>query len=287
MKNPIFSGTKGLTISFAESSVPVNMTRRHYHDNYEIFLIVDGERNLFFDNKKYLIKKGNLFVIEPFLPHGTVSTENPFYKRYILNISPQEFSSILSSHEINMLFNYVSTCALNLNEESFRIAKFYLSEIDRHKRKQNVFSDKLSRMFAVQLMELISREVQSRSTIKLESDTKKNETPIMQTLRYINLNFSKNITLDFISEYAHMSKSNFCLVFKKVVGDTFIDYLNTIRIAQVHKLLLTTNMSLSAIAEKTGFSSVDYMTHTFKKIHGISPSLMRRESVQNFDIFAV
>ena len=93
MKNPVFSGAKGLSISFAEGKSSNNITGRHYHDNYEIFLMVDGERNLFFDNKKYLIEKGSLFVIEPFLPHGTASTENPSYKRYLLNLAPQELSS--------------------------------------------------------------------------------------------------------------------------------------------------------------------------------------------------
>ena len=155
------------------------MARRHYHDNYEIFLMVDGERNLFFDNKKYLLEKGSLFVIEPFLPHGTISTENLSYKRYLLNLAPQEFSHILSANEINTLFNNLSTCALSLNEEKFRIAKLYFSEIDRHKREHTPFSEKLARMFAVQLMELISREAQSHSAIKLESATKKNEIPIM------------------------------------------------------------------------------------------------------------
>ena len=275
MKNPIFSATKGLTISFAEVSDPQNMARRHYHDNYEIFLMVDGERNLFFDNKKYLLKKGNLFVIEPFLPHGTASTENLSYKRYLLNLAPRELSPILLPNEINVLFDGVSTCALSLDKEDFHMAKLFFSEIDRHKREHTAFSQKLARMFAVHLMELISREAKSRNTIKLESATTKNEFPIMHALRYINLNFTENITLDFISEYAHMSKSNFCLVFKKMMGETFIDYLNTLRVAQVHKLLITTNLQLGAIAEQTGFTSVDYMTRMFKKVHGIPPSSLR------------
>ena len=279
MKNPIFSGTKDLAISFAQGSAPVNMARRHYHDNYEIFLMVDGERNLFFDNKKYLIEKGSLFVVEPFLPHGTTSTANPIFKRYVLNLAPQEFSPILSPREIDVLFNRISTCALSLNEEDFGIAEFYFREIDRHKREDKPISEKIARMIAIQLMELISREATSRNTVKLESSTKKNEVPIMQALRYINLHFNEAITLDFISEYAHMSKSNFCLVFKNVMGETFIDYLNTLRVAQVHKLLITTNLQLGAIAEQTGFASVDYLTRMFKRVHGCSPSQMRRMNI--------
>lgn len=105
--------------------------------------------------------------------------------------------------------------------------------------------------------------------------TMRSEEPIMHALAYIEMNYTKPITLEFISEYAHMSRSNFFLVFKKIVGDTFINYINTLRVSHAHRLLLTTDLSISAIAAKSGFSSVDYLTRVFKKTHGTAPSKLR------------
>lgn len=127
-------------------------------------------------------------------------------------------------------------------------------------------------------MDFTSCEEKKQAAITLKNPTKKSEAPVMQALLYINMNYTKSISLDFISEYANMSKSNFCLAFKKAVGDTFVNYLNTLRTSQVHKLLLTTSLNLTEIAAQTGFSSVDYLTRTFKKIHGISPSQMRKNN---------
>lgn len=278
MKNPIYAGTKDFDINVAEFNKPFSMQRQHYHDTYEIYLILEGEKNLFLDDKKYLLKKGSLFVVEPFVLHMTTSTDKVYNKRYIMNVSSDVLSPMLTKSEVEYLFKNLPTCVLDLNEDKFCFALNYFEEIHRYKNIKNSLSNKLMRMSIAHFVDFISREEKKQSAITLKNPTKKSEAPVMKALMYININYTKNISLDFISEYANMSKSNFCLAFKKAVGDTFVNYLNTLRTAQVHKLLLTTSLNLTEIAVQTGFSSVDYLTRTFKKIHGISPSQMRKNN---------
>ncbi|MGN1203374.1 MAG: helix-turn-helix domain-containing protein, partial [Eubacterium sp.] len=79
-----------------------------------------------------------------------------------------------------------------------------------------------------------------------------------------------------IIKYSHMSRANFCRVFKKETGNTFLQYLNNLRIAYAHSLLTETNMPIQRISEKSGFSSVLHFDRVFKNIHGITPSAMRK-----------
>jgi AraC-like DNA-binding protein len=278
MKNPVYAGTKDFDINVAEFNKPFSMQRQHYHDTYEIYLILEGEKNLFLDDKKYLLKKGSLFVVEPFVLHMTTSTDKVYFKRYIMNVSSDILSPMLTKSELEYLFEKLPTCVLDLNEGKFCLALNYFEEIHRYKNIKNSLSNKLMRMSIAHFVDFISREEKKQAAITLKNPTKKSEAPVMKALLYINMNYTKNISLDFISEYANMSKSNFCLAFKKAVGDTFVNYLNTLRTAQVHKLLLTTSLNLTEIAAQTGFSSVDYLTRTFKKFHGISPSQMRKNN---------
>ncbi len=278
MKNPIYAGTKDFDINVAEFNKPFSMQRQHYHDTYEIYLILEGEKNLFLDDKKYLLKKGSLFVVEPFVLHMTTSTDKVYNKRYIMNVSSDVLSPMLTKSEVEYLFKNLPTCVLDLSEDKFCFALNYFEEIHRYKNIKNSLSNKLMRTTIAHFVDFISREEKKQAAITLKNPTKKSEAPVMKALMYININYTKNISLDFISEYANMSKSNFCLAFKKAVGDTFVNYLNTLRTAQVHKLLLTTSLNLTEIASQTGFSSVDYLTRTFKKIHGISPSQMRKNN---------
>ena len=278
MKNPVYAGTKDFDINVAEFNKPFSMQRQHYHDTYEIYLILEGEKNLFLDDKKYLLKKGSLFVVEPFVLHMTTSTDKVYFKRYIMNVSSDVLSPMLTKSELEYLFKKLSTCVLDLNEDKLCLALNYFEEIHRYKNIKNSLSNKLMRMTIARFVDFISCEEKKQAAITLKNPTKKSEAPVMQALLYINMNYTKSISMDFISEYANMSKSNFCLAFKKAVGDTFVNYLNTLRTSQVHKLLLTTSLNLTEIAAQTGFSSVDYLTRTFKKIHGISPSQMRKNN---------
>lgn len=276
MKNPIFQSTKNFDIDFNEVRSPQSMQRQHYHDTYEIYLMLDGERNLFFDDEKYLLKRGHLFVIEPFVLHSTTCPDSICFTRYLINLSPNELVSILSAKEIDLLFKNLSTCILSLNDEKLHDIYFCFKEIHKYKNEKGALSDKLMRMNIAHLIDFICTESKNYSAINPNGHTKKSEAPIMKALAYINLNYTQNISLDFISSHTHMSKSNFCLVFKKIIGMSFVDYINAIRISQVHKLLMTTGLPLTVIAEQTGFSSADYMTRTFKNTYGISPSAMRK-----------
>ncbi len=276
MKNPIFQPTRAFDIDFNEVTAPQSMQRQHYHDNYEIYLVLDGERNLFLDNEKYLLKKGNLFIVEPFALHCTTCADSAYFKRYLINLSPNELLPILSKTETDILFENLATYILSLNDEKLEYVYFCFKEIHKYKNEKHRLSDKLMRMNLAHLIDFICTEAKKHSAIAPKQHTKKSEEPIMKALAYINKNYTQNISLDFISAYAHMSKSNFCLVFKKIMGVSFVDYVNAIRVAQIHKFLLTTDLPLTEIAEQIGFASVDYMTRAFKKTHGVSPSAMRK-----------
>ena len=62
------------------------------------------------------------------------------------------------------------------------------------------------------------------------------------------------------AKIACMSYYHFCRLFKKVIGKTFVEYQNFIRIRRAEKLLITTDRTITNIAFETGFGSVSY-TH--------------------------
>jgi YesN/AraC family two-component response regulator len=53
------------------------------------------------------------------------------------------------------------------------------------------------------------------------------------------------------------------------------EYINNIRISVALSLLLETNLLVSEIAEKSGFSDVYYFSKVFKKNIGVSPLKVR------------
>ena len=90
-------------------------------------------------------------------------------------------------------------------------------------------------------------------------------------ISYLNSNYSKNINLSDILRKAGMSKSAFMRKFKQATGTTPIDYLIQLRVTKASCLLQETNLSISEIAYKSGFSDSNYFSRTFRKVTGLTP----------------
>ncbi len=278
MREPMFQKTQPIDINYRECDTPSGMKRLHYHDGYEIFLQLDGERSLFVGGTECSLSRGSIFIIAPFVLHMTTDAQNPYFKRYLLNLSPLALSSVMTSTESNELFAGLRSCVINLNEREFAETYNCFLQIHRYAEGKSPKSQKLMQMLIALFADFLGITISKHPELTVHADGENASSPISKAVAYINANYRHEIRLDFISDYVHMSKSNFCLIFKKTMGDSFVDYLNAVRVSQAHKLLCSTDMKLVDIAAETGFSSVDYMTRIFKREHGMPPSELKRKS---------
>ncbi|MCR4653418.1 MAG: helix-turn-helix transcriptional regulator [Eubacterium sp.] len=81
----------------------------------------------------------------------------------------------------------------------------------------------------------------------------------------------KNITLHEIASAGGVSRSLCNTIFHTYTQMTPIEYIMHFRTRKVADLLQSGDLSMSEIAEQTGFSSASYMTETFKKFYRFSP----------------
>ncbi len=88
--------------------------------------------------------------------------------------------------------------------------------------------------------------------------------PILPILNYIEENFQNPIRLEDIGKVTNLHKNYVCRLFKKVTQKTITDYITHVRICKA-KELLNSNIPISEIAYKVGFSSQSYFNKVFKK----------------------
>ena len=93
---------------------------------------------------------------------------------------------------------------------------------------------------------------------------------VIQSKRFIENEFSKNISLDDIASEAFFSKFHFIRLFKNHYGITPYQYLKEIRIAKA-KSLLRAGMTAREVCNSVGFDSITSFTGLFKRITGLSP----------------
>ena len=77
--------------------------------------------------------------------------------------------------------------------------------------------------------------------------------------------------VSYYADLCHLSTSKFHHVFKQHTVLTPIEYINNTRINRAKEMLSDTNLSISDIAERAGFSDQNYFCRIFKKKTGISP----------------
>lgn len=276
MEKIFFSSIDGFHISRMKQTSAYNMTSPHYHNAYEFYLMLDGERNVFYNDASIKLNTGDLFIIKPFVLHCMQSNESSFFERYVFNIMDNELDDILTESEKQELFSDLHTGIVHLNQERFIHIRRRFEDMEQHWQKPMSCKRKLFHMkTAVFIADVVQLLKECASTLSEPLTVKNPE--LAGAIDYVNHHYTENITLEFMAEYVHMSYSNFCAVFKRETGSTFLNYLNSIRSSQAHKMLLQTNEKIQTVAEKNGFSSVLHMERVFKKLYGKTPKQMKKD----------
>jgi two-component system response regulator YesN len=97
---------------------------------------------------------------------------------------------------------------------------------------------------------------------------------IIKAAQYIGQYYQQEISLQSISSLVHLSKNYFANLFKKEMGESFLEYLTRIRIEKA-MTLLTSELKTADIGHLVGIPDPKYFSKVFKKITGLSPSEYR------------
>ena len=95
---------------------------------------------------------------------------------------------------------------------------------------------------------------------------------VLAAIKYIQFNYSHDISVDDIAKAVGVSRSHLYRVFMSNVGQSPIDYLTSYRISEVCSLLKNSSLSIAEIAVSVGFFDQFYFSRVFKKVKGVPPS---------------
>ena len=87
------------------------------------------------------------------------------------------------------------------------------------------------------------------------------------------------LSVEQIAEALKISSSGFRKKFKEATGFSPSDFRLNARIEQAKKLLLTSDLSIDAVAEKTGFYDTPYFYKKFYSLVGTTPKKYRKNEI--------
>ncbi|MBH1940507.1 AraC family transcriptional regulator [Mobilitalea sibirica] len=281
MDTILFSDTVGgIMVERIKREASFNMVSKHFHNEYEIYYLVSGERFYFIEKQTYDVKKGSLVIIDRNQIHKTVGTNTTHHDRILMLITEEALEPIFQLYDnIDMRsFFTKNSGVIELNEAGQHYVEELLFGIIREMKEKHTSYEFVTKAKLAELLIFATRcKNGENATLKSETIQTEKYKKINEIAEYITQNYQYNISLADISEDFYISKCYLSRIFKEITGFTVNEYINIIRIKKAQQLLENTDYSITQIAGLVGYDSITYFEKVFKKYTEISPLKYRKK----------
>ncbi|MGL6218714.1 MAG: helix-turn-helix transcriptional regulator, partial [Lacrimispora sphenoides] len=111
---------------------------------------------------------------------------------------------------------------------------------------------------------------------RTESERSEMNLRMIAIKEYIDRHYQENLDLKILSELFYLHPATISREFNKYFGKTLIKYINIVRVCEAAKLLENTNESVTAVAAKCGYDSVNTFLRQFKAVMETTPLQYRK-----------
>jgi AraC-like DNA-binding protein len=271
-------------VRFLEHGFPNPLVRWHYHEEYELHLIVATRGKVFVGDYIGQFEPGHLVLTGPRLPHNWISTDVPDGGIALRDMVLQFPDAPL--RQSAALIPELAEALPLLERARHGIEFFGLSEraharFDSIKRRHGLgrfaefceFIGDLARCNDYRLL----------STVQLQSfDDDASLARISGIVDYLTEHYSENFSMADLCERVGMGESSFSRYFRRATGNTFTDFVNRLRINKACQLLMETDRYITNVCYDVGFNNVANFNRRFLQVKGMTPKEFRRQAEARF-----
>lgn len=253
----------------------------HFHAEFEINYMVSGQMLFHIDNREYLGKEGDIFIIPPDKIHSVYPIDQ---KDSVGTYHTILFTSDLLSGSISerCYVDIMLPILRNKIKISLPITRMhpYYEEIQTSMDniivalKENTPLYDL--MLKSELLRIFYLLLQYDDGTQSESQAFPAE--IYNILKFIAQNYSEKLSIQELAQMSFLSHSQFITVFKRVVGMTPSHYIADIRLKNACRMLVDTDATIISIANACGFNNISNFNVQFKNMLGMPPQEYRSRS---------
>lgn len=241
---------------------------QNWHENPEIQLFTAGEGEVILNGRIYEVKVGDIIIVNSndihytttnsYLKYTCLIVGTDWMKRMGIEYDTVHFEPVIKNNDVAAMINKLADISTN-KSDILRIAR-------------------ANEVLLCLLIELTEKYSQRNVYI---ANRNKNFDIIKTTVRYIQANFEKKLSLDTISKAVSYDKYALCREFKKYTGQTIIENLNSYRIMRA-KEYLQSGTTVAETALLCGFENLSFFTRMFKRYTGKLPSYYKNKDCRLF-----
>lgn len=247
-----------ITINTRTVSRPVSM---HLHSFYELEMVLEGSGEQNLNGTVYPLEEGSIYFLTPIDFHSIA----PKTQMRVINLS---FDETLLSPQLQLLFmnrreNYSFPPTSGVNNTLQTLFSLLQAE--------NECSDEHTLQCRRDLLELLLYTVargKSRGTV--------GSNQLHRSMQYLFRHFREDISLEEVARQSGYTPNYFSALFHESTGEKFVELLGKLRLNYAKMLLQSTELSITEVAERSGFGSASALHRHFHKALGIAPSKYRQ-----------
>lgn len=253
----------------------------HWHYEIQIAVVTKGSVRFRTPLGEHLLHRGEGIFINSGILHEVIPTDDLGSVYICVNFKPEMIyghaNSIIRRDYVDpIVFNYNLQTIPLIEEEWHRTICDLVLQLGAVNNAQAYGYELELKILLCQIWHILlvnNQPILEKITVITFSDKKRFKA--LQT--FIHKNYMEKLTLADIARAAQISRSECCRVFKRVQHITPMAYLMQYRILQSIKMLACTDLSVSEIAQQTGFTSSSYYAECFKAEMKCTPLEYRRQ----------
>lgn len=280
MEKTIFSeAMEGIAIDEVVRDQEFTMTMNHFHDTYELYFLLEGERYYFIEKETYHIKTGDIVLVNRQQVHKTSQAGSKPHDRILLQLSGRSLEPWMKNMGLNSLEktfkDYYGVIRLS-GEEWEEMKELLLGMKDELGRRR----ERYEAMVRLQLAQILLIIYRNRKKAVLGEALPTVQTAkhgkVHEVAEYLTLHCETGESLEQLAKRFYVSKSYLSRIFREVTGFSVNEYRSLARIRRARELLAGSEYSITEISEMLGFESVTYFERVFKKHGGGTPLKYRK-----------
>lgn len=242
----------------------------HYHDAFEITLILQGEGQRFVGDSIEAYRKGDFIFLPPGLPHTWSSSNNSksnkaIYIQFEADSLGVDLNSAVEFKELNVILNDNNGFVIDSGNEfkELMLSVKNLSGVER----------------VIQFLTLLKLIVRSKkrslSSGSFRPEKDHENRAVMDRVMEL-IKGSPSVKVPEIASSVGMSESTFRRFIKKNTGRSFIDFINLMQISEACRLLIETENSVSRISMDCGYRNLSHFNRKFREYKNMTPRDFRK-----------
>jgi len=232
------------------------VTPNHQHPAYMFLMGYDDETKIVLEGKSIVSSPNTIFCLSPNIQHHEVQNYLP-PKYCAIFIEKDFFEEVFTFYKKEK--PYFKGFLVDIKSYKMDVLiRDFIYESQYQSLAQETILDSIAMLLT---HEIIRNIIKYKPQMVLQTDNM----IINESIKFINISYEQEITIDILANHSNLSKSHFTKLFTDAIQVSPMVYLRTIRLQNAKKMLQTQKLTVTEVAQQCGFNSTSYFTKIFKE----------------------